>query len=424
MRAEGAVTTTDPPSAARAHAPRALPVRRAPSETSALVLCTGYRAGPWAVRSLKAAGYRTIGAHQEGRLTGGRSPACLRPLRYPSPAGDPEGFVDAVARICRREGIDVVLPASEDTARVLAELRPDLGSTALVGPDAAAYAALCDKGRLAETAALAGVDHPATVIVGRDGPSGPWPALPGVVKPRISGEDLGGLPAVVAVATAAERDDAVGAFLSKGVEVIVQEELRGQRWVGQSVRDAHGRLELVASRIDRDYPRAAGVASVMRTVPEPPLELAAGIGRLLDVADYRGPSTISLIATGDRWAVHDVNLRLGSSVGLVIRSGLDMPRRAVEVALGSDPAPPVRCRPTTYVRVDGELSASIDALRGRSAGDSAPRALGHLAKAALRRDGMLDPFPLDPLWLGGTAARVARDRARCCARRLVRPGTR
>ena len=34
-----------------------------------------------------------------------------------------------------------------------------------------------------------------------------------------------------------------------------------------------GDWKLVASRIDRDYPRAAGVASVMRTVPEPPLEL-------------------------------------------------------------------------------------------------------------------------------------------------------
>ena len=224
------------------------------------------------------------------------------------------------------------------------------------------------------------------------------------------------------MATATERDDAVEAFLSVGVEVIVQEELRGQRWVGQSVRDAHGRLELVASRIDRDYPRAAGVASVMRTVPEPPLELAAGIGRLLDVADYRGPSTISLIATGDRWAVHDVNLRLGSSVGLVIRSGLDMPRRAVEVALGAEPAPPVRCRPTTYVRVDGELSASMDALRGRGEGDSALRALGHLATAAIRRDGMLDPSPIDPFWLGGTLARMVCDQAKRRARRVLRRG--
>jgi hypothetical protein len=35
---------------------------------------------------------------------------------------------------------------------------------------------------------------------------------------------------------------------------------------------------------------------------------------------------------------------------------------------------------------------------------------------------MLDPFPLDPLWLGGTFARAARERTRQCARRLLRPG--
>ena len=62
--------------------PRPLPVQRPPAETNVLVLCTGYRAGPWALRSLKAAGYRTIGAHQQGRLTGGMRTA-LRPATSP-----------------------------------------------------------------------------------------------------------------------------------------------------------------------------------------------------------------------------------------------------------------------------------------------------------------------------------------------------
>lgn len=407
MRADATVTldrVAPEDGSARQGAPAPL---RPVAETGVLVLCTGYRAGPWAMRSLRSAGYRVVGAHHEGICTGGRSRACPRPRRYPSPTADPEGFIQAVAAICASERISVVLPASEDTARVMAERRPDLGGAVVVGPDRDAYAALCDKGRLATTAALAGVDHPRTVVVGMDGPDGPWPELPNVVKPRISGEDIGGLPAAVYVRTPEERDAAIEALIAVGNEAVVQEELVGQRWVGQSVRDADGSLDIVASRIDRDYPRSAGVASVMRTVAEPPAELVDGIRRLLDLADYRGPSTISLIATGDRWAVHDVNLRLGSSVALVMRSGLDMPRRAVEVALGAPAHPAGPCRPTTYVRLDGELGATTDALRGRGEGDPARRAFGHVASALTSRDAIVDPFPFDPFWLANLAGGCA-----------------
>ena len=403
---------------------RSPPPLRPVADTGVLVLCTGYRAGPWAMRSMRSAGYRVVGAHHEGICTGGRSRACARPRRYPSPTGDPEGFVRAVAEICAQEEISVVLPASEDTARVLAEMRPDLGDAVVVGPDREAYAALCDKGRLAETAALAGVDHPCGVVVGPDGPDGPWPDLPGVVKPRISGEDIGGLPAAIWVRTPEERDAAIEALIEVGNEAVVQEELRGQRWVGQSVRDADGSLELVASRIDRDYPRSAGVASLMRTVAEPPAELAESIGRLLDLVDYRGPSTISLIATGDRWAVHDVNLRLGSSVALVMRSGLDMPRRAVEVARGAPAHVAGPRRPTTYVRLDGELGAASDALRGRGEGDTARRALGHVTSALTSRDAIVDPSPFDPFWLANLGASCVLQRFVRGARAVRRLGGR
>ena len=52
-----------------------------------------FRAGPWACRSLAGAGYRVVGAHQEGRLAGGRSLACRTPRRYPSPLDEPEAFI-------------------------------------------------------------------------------------------------------------------------------------------------------------------------------------------------------------------------------------------------------------------------------------------------------------------------------------------
>jgi predicted ATP-grasp superfamily ATP-dependent carboligase len=293
----------------------------------------------------------------------------------------------------------VVLSAAEDTARVLAERQPFLAGAAVVGPDREVYAALCDKGRLAATAGLAGVGHPETVVVAADGTHGPWPPLPSVVKPRISGEDIGDLPAAVPVSTPSERAAAVTALTAAGRQAIVQEFVTGERWVAQSVRDHDGRLDIVCSFIERDHPRGAGVASRMRVDPDPPPEVPAAVERLLGLTGYAGPSTISFIGHGDRWKVHDVNLRLGSSVGLVIRAGLDMPRRAVEVALGLPPSPPPRPRPNAYARLDGEVGAIADAMRGRAHGESPLGVARGLLHLAVGRRGMVDPSPLEPfLW--------------------------
>jgi predicted ATP-grasp superfamily ATP-dependent carboligase len=389
-------------------------VRGAPT---VLVVSTHFRAGPWAYRSLKAAGYRVRGAHRSGFMAGGRSLACPRPLRYPSPTDDHDGFIAAVRAICDRERVDVVLPGAEDTARLLAEHEPDLAGAVVAGPGRAAYAALCDKGRLADAAGRAGIDHPRTVVVGLDGPAGGWPPLPSVVKPRISGEDLQGAAAAISVRTAGERDRAVAALASAGLEAVVQERVEGTRWVGHCVRDGEGRLDLVASRIEHDYPRLAGTASVQRTVLEAPEPLERGVRGLLDSVGYVGPATVSFFAVDGRMVVHDVNLRLGASLGIVIRSGLDMPRRAVEAALGLPPSPDGARREIRYARLDGEAMAALDALRGRARGEGARRVLARLVEAAFARDGMVDPSPLDPfLW-----ATVVGRRALDPVRRLVRP---
>jgi hypothetical protein len=222
--------------------------------------------------------------------------------------------------------------------------------------------------------------------------------MPSIVKPRISGEDLGEAAPARLAHDEDERDEAVAGLLDAGLEAIVQEWVAGDRWTCQSVRDGAGRLDFVASRVECDHPRGAGVASVMHTTAEPPPALRERVAALLGLIGYRGPSTIGFIERDGEPLVHDVNLRLGSSVGLVIRSGLDMPRRAVEVALGvpAPPQPPVR--PTTYVRVDGEVAALAAALSGRGGGEPARRVAGRLLRAAVHPQGMLDPFPLDPFW--------------------------
>ena len=374
------------------------------SRPTVVVAPSDFRAGPWACRSLARGGYRVVGAHQEGRLAGGRSLACPRPRRYPSPLDAPADFVERLREIVRAEGATAVLPTSEDVVRVLAENAADLGAV-IVGPTREQYRRLCDKGALAAAAAEAGVDHPGTVVVGAGGPQGPMPPLPCVVKPRISGEELHGAAVAVTCRTAAERDAAIGALVEAGRDALVQELLDGPRWFAHSVGVGDD-FRFLAFEAFADYPRNSGPASFLRTA-EAPAGVREATKRLVELVGYAGPCSLSFIESGGRLQVHDVNLRLGATVGASVRAGFDLPRAAVDVALGR-PAPPdapAPARPVTYVRLDGELGALSDELRGRGTGESKAALAGRLVRGAFQRGWVLDPSPADPFLLGTLAGR-------------------
>jgi len=380
-----------------------------------LVAPSDFRAGPWAIRSLARAGYRVVGAHSEGRGTGGRSLACPKPRRYAPPLDDPDGFLEGLRGMVRAEGIEAVLPASEDVVRVLAEREPDLGAVVL-GPDHVQYRRLCDKGELAAAADAVGVAHPRTVVVGAGGPSGPMPPPPCVVKPRISGEELHGAGVAVTARSDAEREAAVEELLVAGREAIVQELLAGPRWFAHSV-GLGPEFRFLAFQAFADYPRGSGPASFLRTGEEPPGIREATL-RLLELVGYEGPCSLSFIEHGGRMQVHDVNLRLGATVGASIRAGFDVPRLAVDAALGRGSAPEdLAPRAVTYVRMDGEWGALMDELRGRGTGERKGPLAGRLVRGALAPGWMLDPSPLDPFLLSTMAGRRLLDVARRARRR-------
>ena len=386
-----------------------------------LVAPSDFRAGPWACRSLASGGYRVVGAHTEGRGTGGRSLACPRPRRYPSPLGDPEGFVERVRELVREESVAAILPASEDVVRVLADHHDSLGAV-LVSPDRDQYRRLCDKAELGATAIAAGVGHPVTAAVGPQGADGPLPPLPCVVKPRVSGEDMHGVAVALTVRTEAERDAAVGALLEEGRDALVQELLDGPRWFGHSVGLGDD-FRFLAFRALADYPRGSGPASFLRTDAIPD-GMAESTRRLVEAVGYAGPCSLSFIESHGRLLVHDVNLRLGATVGASIRSGLDLPRLAVDIALGRhEPVTPLPTRTITYVRLDGELGSAVSALRGRGTGESARELFGRVAKGLVAPGWMLDPSPLDPYFLATLATRQLLGMARGVKHGLERAGS-
>ena len=340
----------------------------------------------------------------------------MRPLRYPSPTSDPDGFIARIAEICRTHHVDAVVPLDEDIVRLIAERASEIGDVVIVGPNAHQYHTLCDKLELTRTAQALGLDTPHTVVVDENGPDGPWPTLPSIVKPRTSRSETV-RPRMVA--TAAERDEYVDELVETGIGAIVQERIDGPRWLVQSVRGP-GVFEYVAFKVLDEWPRGAGPASYKRNV-EPPPTLVAATRALLDQVDYNGPSGVSFMEGDGRFYPHDANLRLGASSPASPHAGFDFPRRAVEAVLELDGTPfSGRWKPGRFMRLDLELEALGDAWSTRKEGGTPGPILRRILSVGLSRQGMLDPSPADPFWVGQLIARAGRKAGRV-ARSTLRP---
>lgn len=363
-----------------------------------VVLWTGYRAGPWVCRSLRAAGWNVVGVQPRGAGSG-RSTACRAPRPAPSPVDAPDDLLAVLRDICERTGARAVLPLDEDCVRLLATREPDLGPARAIAPTSAQWSALCDKARLGETARAAGVGHPATALVTAGGVVGALPPLPCVVKVRTTDGRAPGLEVVVRVDSAAERDAAVGLLIGLELEAVVQEAIEAPHHTVHCVRGADG-FRAVTGTIERTYPREAGMPSVFEvTGAEGPAVDAAR--RLLDAVDYRGPANVQLFAREGEMLVHDVNLRPPAPVALSMRAGLDLPALGVAAGLGLPLGPPAPIRGGgRYLSLVDELRALRHRRDARPGDPSALWILHDIAEGVVSRRVLLDPPLRDPLWIG------------------------
>jgi predicted ATP-grasp superfamily ATP-dependent carboligase len=221
-----------------------------------------------------------------------------------------------------------------------------------------------------------------------------------MVKPRATGvETAHGLVSrkPVLVRSERERDAAVAELVDTAGEALVEEQILGEAWRVHFVRDG-SRTVTMALHAIRSYPLRTGPGSLLRVEPPPP-GLCRAAEALLQLVDYRGPGSVQVIVRDGRYFVHDVNLRLPLNVGGTIRAGFDMPRLAVESALGRplDPGP-IKFKPVTYVHLESEVRHLRDGVHGRETGASVPRIAGDLLLAAVAPNRVLDPFHLrDPV---------------------------
>lgn len=357
----------------------------------------GWGPGTWACKSLASAGFNVIAGEDEDRVPN-RTRYASELVRYPAPGRDPDGFLTSVEEICTRRRVAAVLPSDDRILGRLITDQPCPEGVCVIGPTADQYRKLCDKLALDRLAETCGFSTPTRVVAGRDGrPSGPWPPLPSMVKPRGLRTCEGFvLSKPTLVRSAVERDTAVRRLVEKAGEAIVEEHICGTAWRVHFVRDRKTMLAMTIRSV-RSYPPYTGQSSVQRVTAATPdlIELAR---RLLEAVDYRGPGSIQAIERDGRFFVHDVNLRLPVTVGLTIRAGLDMPRLAVEAALGAElPSGAGPFPHLTYVRLAAETMHLLDGLRGRETSASVSQIARDVVGAAVLPKRILHPFDLiDP----------------------------
>jgi carbamoyl-phosphate synthase large subunit len=326
----------------------------------------------------------------------------------------PDVFLEEVERICVEHSIDVVMSNDDEgITQLLATSLPSPGGAVFVGPTADQYNSVCDKGNLHETAREAGLDAPAFAYADEAGYAPDWPPLPSIVKPRTTqtrtASSLIQRSAIV-VNTPAERDAAVADVCAATGGAVVEERIVGTAWRAHFVADrAH--LAMVPVTTVRSSPEDAGMSSVQAVPAHAPPELRRAAQQLLEFLDYQGPGSFQFIERDGRFYLHDVNLRLPSSVALTMLAGLDMPRLAVEVALGRDAAlDSVRIRTSVrYVWLHGELRNLANRVRERQSLRRVWEIAAEILLAASSPRRVLDQFVLtDPLPTLALAARGLR----------------
>lgn len=378
-----------------------------------LVLQVGNRSGPWACRSLAQGGFRVVGAHEAGRLAG-RSRYCKAPIRTPSAVVSPDLFLEHVESICRRYAVDAVLPNDDEgITQLLATKLPRPADAVLVGPTADQYLQVCDKSNLHGTASAAGLDAPQAIHVSGAGQDGAWPPLPSIVKPRTTQTQVAGAliqRSAIVVTTPAEREAAVAEICAATGGAVVEERIVGRAWRTHFVTDGSHTATVPVITV-RSSPEVVGMSSVQSVAASPPPELLAASQRLIDFLRYRGPGSFQFIERDERFFVHDVNLRLPSSVALTMLAGLDMPRLSVELALGREPElQSVAVRPgVRYVWLHGELRTLVRRIAARETLPRIWEVAADILLAAVAPGRVLDQFVLtDPLPTLALAARGAR----------------
>ncbi len=315
-----------------------MPVKREPRGT-VLITDAGRGSAIAFIRSLGRSGWRVVATDSIPGSIGFRSRYAEHHAVYPNPEHAPAAFVEWMLAIVREQQVNLVVPITDTTMLPLSDAEAafaGLCKLALPAPDALRM--VTDKQKTLDLAESLGIPTPKTRLVTTVEEACDTIAsfgFPLVLKPRAS-----------KLYHASAGIEAYSVSYANTPEQLVQEmrrfEGRCAVLIQQYCSGVGCGVEILAHRGKplfvfqhqrlREVPLTGGASSFRESVALDP-QLYDYTTRLIQALNWTGLAMVEFKVGAQRTTLMEINGRVWGSLPLAVHSGVDFPRRLVELLL-------------------------------------------------------------------------------------------
>ncbi len=300
------------------------------------------------IRSLGRRGWYVIAADSDPRSPGLHSRYAQERLVYPPPETAPREMVKVMLDAARDKKIDLIIPVTDAVILPLSEARSCFDRLCkLALPDPAALDVVTDKFKTLELAERLGVPTPRTRLVSTTrealeyGQTLGWPV---VLKPQRSrlyhnqttNPDAIEKLTVCYAHTSEQLAEQMQPFEGR-CPVLLQEYCPGIGYGVELLMHRGRSLAAFQHKRLREIPVNGGASSFRQSVPLDPTLYGYAM-RLLPALKWTGLAMVEFKVGANGPKLMEINGRIWGSLPLALHSGMDFPRRMVELYLYGAPS--------------------------------------------------------------------------------------